>query len=127
MQEFACAAGPFFKMSSAFDQLDQIRKAHAKDYRVDVSFRGQFVEVMVNSVPTVSWKDGTDGNGKAKVRLLPNGSVTVTLGKDQIEFESDRPAAGELFVEGNTKKYRIQEVIERRLSWLCLCQESKIA
>jgi hypothetical protein len=114
-------------MTAAFSQLDRIRKAHTADYGPgDVTFRGQAVDVILNRAPTVNWKDGQAGNGKAKVQLLPKGSATITLGKDQIEEGASDPAKGEAFVRA-TKRFRIQDIDDRELSWLCLCEESTIA
>lgn len=113
-------------MTPAFAQLDRIRKSHTADYIAeDVTFRGEAVDVILNNRPTVNWKDGYDGNGKVKVQLLPKGNTTITLGWDQLG-EGSAPSKGEFFVQGGTKRFRIQDIDARALSWLCLCEESAI-
>jgi hypothetical protein len=114
-------------MTPAFAQLDRIRKLHTADYGAeDVTFRGADVDVILNRRPTINWKDGSDGNGKAKVVLLPSGNATITLGRDQLDEDADVPKKGENFVRGATSRFRIQDIDVRETSWLCLCQESPI-
>jgi hypothetical protein len=67
----------------------------------------------------MTWADGDRRNGKANVQFLPTGHTLVTLFKDDI---SSDPSVGECFVEGTSKRHRIQELREYDLHWLCLCK-----
>ncbi len=92
--------------------------------RPGVTFRDKTVRILINDAPTMNWRDGYAGNGKAKVELLPKGQVVITMFKN--ELDSD-PRVGEYVQRGGAIRYRIQELESfDELHWLCLCVSSPI-